>query len=122
MNIAIDLDGPLFKLYWTEENIKDYDNEMFGSPVVGAADAMRELRAAGHKIIIHTCRTNEELNPYKTEDELRANVANALTNAGIEFDEIWTGMGKPIAHMYIDDRAKMFHSWVQILSEIRDDV
>ena len=122
MIIAVDLDGPLFKLYWTDENMDDYDNEMFGSPVRGAADAMRELRAAGHTIIIHTCRTNEELNPYKTEDELHANVVNALTEAGIEFDEIWTSMGKPIAHIYIDDRAKKFHSWQQTLAEIADDV
>ena len=86
----------------------------FGTPLPGAADALAGLRAAGWKVIIHTTRKGTlALRSY-------------LHEHGIPYDEInrnsdqppGSNEGKPIADVYLDDRAVRFQSWPQALAEI----
>ena len=106
---CIDFDGPL----------ADYSQgflgvDKFGPPVDGAAEGMHELKDAGWKLIIHTTRPDTPV--------LRA----YLADNGIPFDEINTNSeqpeganpGKPIADIYLDDRAVRFTSWGKALVDV----
>lgn len=93
--IAIDLDGTIC----TEE--RTFDRPL-ARPLVGAVEALRTLKANGNTIIIYTARGWEQ---YRvTKDWLEKN--------NIAFDQIL--MGKPIADLWIDDRARRFISWDSI--------
>lgn len=107
--ICVDFDGV----------IADYSNgyqgaDVFGDPLPGAADSLEALRAAGWKVIIHTTR--------KETHGLRS----YLQRHGIPYDEInqnsdqppGSNPGKPIADIYLDDRAVRFESWPQALGVI----
>jgi len=86
----------------------------FGAPLPGAADSLEALRAAGWKVIIHTTR--------KESPGLRS----YLQRHGIPYDEInqnsdqppGSNPGKPIADVYLDDRAVRFESWPQAMGAI----
>ena len=106
---CIDFDGP----------IANYDNgfqgqDVFGPIQEGAAEGMRELKDAGYKLIIHsTTLDTPALRTY-------------LADNGVPFDEIntnseqpeGTNPGKPIADLYLDDRAIRFTSWGRALVDI----
>ena len=116
-NIAVDLDDTILEMDWARWGAEGMD--YFGDPKPGAAEALHKLRAAGYRIIIHTCRTNTELNPAYTIKELREKIATALEERGVPYDEIWTGEGKPIAPFYVDDRAIEFRdNWEEIADRI----
>lgn len=72
----------------------DFDHTLVNGeqPLPGAKEAMRALRDAKHKIIIHSCNDDEW-------------IRRVLNNNDIPYNYIWTEKGKPIAHAYIDDRA-----------------
>ena len=89
--VAIDFDGTL----------------VYGEdPVPGAKLAIDELRAAGYRILIHSCNTYDWIQRILREND-------------IYYDCIWEEDGKPPADWYIDDRAISFRgSWVDVLQEI----
>lgn len=120
--LAVDFDGTIV------------DREMRLRP--GAAEALLALRAMGHVLILHSCRCNtldtigvtapdvaaEEFyatgrvaadvsDQWDRFEEMRA----ALEAAGLWglFDEVWQRPGKPIADMYLDDRAEL-PDWVAV--------
>lgn len=116
--VAVDLDGVIF----------EYDGwrgpDHFGDPLPGAKEFLQSLRDMGIRIIIHTARTNKT---HGDPDEVAAAITNVLWVADLEFDEVWTGRGKPIALAYIDDRAIFMSSevcqdklrgWNSVLAEI----
>lgn len=95
-SVAVDLDGTLAQ----------YDGwkgaEHIGQPFKGAVQFTKALKQAGFHIIIHTARTCEA-NAYQGKS---ARIARRwLKDHGFKFDEVWTGVGKPIACAYVDDRA-----------------
>ena len=95
-SVAIDLDGTLAQ----------YDGwkgiEHVGEPHKGARQFTEALRNAGCYIIIHTARTcTANSDNGKAGDVVR----NWLECHGSCFDVVWTGVGKPIACAYVDDRA-----------------
>ncbi|MBI3837572.1 MAG: capsular biosynthesis protein [Planctomycetia bacterium] len=111
MRICIDLDGVVCRLREPSQDYADLE------PVPGAVEKLRQLRAAGHYIIIATARH------MKTCD---GNVGQAiarqggvtfewLARHGIEYDEIH--FGKPHAQIYIDDNALRFESWGSIAGD-----
>lgn len=69
----------------------------------GARDAVRALKAAGHKIIIHSCRSNPDANGNGRE--LKKWMVDFLDGEGVPYDEIWEKPGKPVADCYVDDRS-----------------
>ncbi|HOO51015.1 MAG TPA: HD domain-containing protein [Alphaproteobacteria bacterium] len=96
--VCVDFDGTLVKLS------KDF--EQFEKVLPGAREALHELKRLGCKIIIHTARPHA--NGHLNE------IADYLEEESIPFDEIninseceWESI-KPLAHLYIDDRALRF--------------
>ena len=111
MRIAIDLDGTLCTLRRPNQTYADV------VPLPGAVDRVRQLRAAGHTIIITTARhmATCEGNPGRVMQRIGKITLDWLESHGIEYDEIH--FGKPNAELYIDDRAVRFVAWDQLTDD-----
>lgn len=116
MRIAIDLDGTICPIKQEGESYADL------KPLPGAAERIRELRAAGHYIIITTARNMAtcESNLGKVMKNIGKITLDWLEKHGIEYDEIY--FGKPNAHVYVDDRALRFVGWNALNEESLRDV
>lgn len=101
ISIMVDLDGVIC----TEERVFD---RPLAEPIAGAKEALRELKTAGHTIVIYTARGWAEYNYTK----------RWLDEHEIAYDAIH--MGKPIAHVWIDDRALQFKNWSDTMEALRD--
>lgn len=107
--VCIDLDGTLIHYEeWQGE-------EHFGHVLPGASDATKILHEKGWYIIIYTTRANKSI------------LTKFLSDNKIEFDAINENPyqpqnakgGKPIADVYVDDRALCFKgNWQQTVKEI----
>jgi trehalose-6-phosphatase len=97
--IMVDLDGVLC----TEELFLE---RPLAQPVAGAAEALRKLRAAGYIVVIYTARTWAECRVTE----------RWLKDHGFEYDGLH--MGKPVADVWIDDRAVRFTDWKQTLAQL----
>lgn len=102
ISIMVDLDGVVS----TEERVFD---RPLAKPIDGAREALQGLKDAGHTIVIYTARGWAEYNVTK----------HWLDRHGMAYDALL--MGKPIAHVWIDDRAIPFRDWKQTLGELRAD-
>jgi histidinol phosphatase-like enzyme len=110
MRLAIDLDG----------TICDDEYPFFGCVKPGAREALTKLKAAGHYITIYSCRTGEELksSKYDRADQVKK-MEEFLTDNHIPFDEIYEGVGKPVADRYIDDRGIEYKdNWEEITERL----
>ncbi len=105
MRICIDLDGTLCTLKQPGQSYAEVE------PLPGAVERVRELRAAGHVVIITTARhmATCEANVGKVLQRVGRITLEWLDRHGIEYDEIH--FGKPNAEVYIDDRAVRFGDW-----------
>lgn len=74
----------------------DFDHTIIegDKAITGAREAINIFREKGHKIIIHSCNNIGW-------------IIKTLTNNDIRYDQIWEGIGKPLADLYIDDKG--FH-------------
>lgn len=90
--VFVDLDGTLC----TEE--KTFERSL-ATPLPGAREALERMRANGHTIVIWTARGWEQ---YRISKDW-------LDRHGFPYDQII--MGKPIANLFIDDRARRFDGW-----------
>ena len=107
--VCIDIDGTLV-------HFEDWKGEThFGGVIDGASAATRMLHENGWYIIIYTTRANKKL------------IADYLNENKIEFDSINENPyqpdnakgGKPIADVYVDDRALCFNgNWKQTVDDI----
>lgn len=95
LRIAIDLDGTILQE-------KSERERATASPVKGAIEAVNALHAMGHTIIIYTARTYREL-------EL---TLSQLKQYGIKYHHLV--LGKPVADIFIDDRAISLTDWPAI--------
>jgi hypothetical protein len=120
LTICVDLDGCLAR----------YDGwrgqEHIGDPLPGALAAIRELHAAGHRLIIYTCRCgNYEREQYGDglSREQSAEIVRAwLSRHGFPGElDVYLGDGKPMADMYVDDKAvrvapqEITYAWASML-------
>jgi trehalose-6-phosphatase len=97
--VMVDLDGVIC----TEEMFHD---RPLAEPIAGAREALRKLRAAGHIVVIYTARGWGE---FRVTEKW-------LADHGIEYDGLH--MGKPVANLWIDDRAVGFADWDATLAEV----
>ncbi len=97
--ICIDFDGTIAEYNgWKGQGV-------FGCPVDGVRSALERLKEAGRVIIIHTTRGEEQ------------DIVNYLGRYKIPWDYInhnpfqpsYHNLGKPLADVYIDDRALRFN-------------
>jgi hypothetical protein len=95
----VDLDGVIC----TEEA---FHERPLATPIEGAREAIAKLRAAGYVVVIYTARSWGEYRVAK----------NWLETHGIEHDGLH--MGKPVADVWIDDRAVRFTNWVDTLARL----
>lgn len=95
--ICIDLDGVLAS--WGQGTFHE-----IGPPIIGAVDFTRALSDIGD-VVIYTCRCTEELYRPEKAHLLANRVREWLDRHGFCYADVWVGQGKPIAHVYIDDRA-----------------
>jgi capsule biosynthesis phosphatase len=114
MRIAIDLDGTICNL---KKPGQSYGEVL---PNRLAVERLRQLRSAGHQIIILTARH------MKTCD---GNVSDVVARVGkitldwlarheIPYDEIH--FGKPYADVYLDDLGERFAGWESLTPEYLD--
>jgi hypothetical protein len=114
VNICLDFDGVLH----------DHSQTVFpkmGKPVEGARDAVLALLAAGHKLVISTCRLGaSDRHAVDTEGEMAwTHVHDWLRY--FDFPYIPVTYEKPIAHLYIDDRGCRFEGdWRSTLMVVND--
>lgn len=108
--IAVDFDGVIAEF---SDSIED-----FGEIIPGVREALSKLPRLGYKIIIHTARPSNNGHLER--------LADYLTMEGIPFDEINTNFDcewksiKPIADLYIDDRACRFEGdWMKTLEDAK---
>jgi 5'(3')-deoxyribonucleotidase len=112
--IAIDLDGVLadYSKGW-----QGVDN--IGDPLPGAVESLKEL-AEDYDLIIHTTRTSPDVNKAYNSTMLTMFVADWLQKHKFPPMKIWTGKGKPIADVYIDDRALRFTWWEDTMDRLKE--
>src|SRR5689334_10935124 len=102
MRICLDVDGTLCELK------SRHDDYAMVRALPHAAESIRQLRAAGHYIILatarhmRTCGGNVGLVVAKQGQTL----IEWLHRHEIEYDELW--FGKPHADVYLDDKAMTF--------------
>jgi capsule biosynthesis phosphatase len=110
MKICIDLDGVICQL---KKEGETYENLL---PVDGAPESLKELKDAGHYIIINTARHMKTCqgNLGLVTARISLVTLNWLEKYQIPYDEIY--FGKPHADVYIDDNAYRFTSWDEISS------
>lgn len=97
--ICIDFDGVI-------ANYRTYSGKgFFGDPLPGAVEKIRELKDQGWIVIIHTTRS--ETHQLKEYLELH-DIMYDYINYNPENIDQGCNMGKPLATVYLDDRAINF--------------
>lgn len=110
--IAIDFDGTIHRYSkgWCSGKIYDF-------PERGVARAIRRLREAKYKVVIHSPRAVGRSYEGKWQESQRAEMRDWLELYGIEYDEITAT--KPEAFAYIDDKAIRYNGdWNAILNDL----
>lgn len=110
--LAIDFDGVIhgYSKGWN-------GGEIYDPPVEGVSEALHRFKEEGYKIYIYSTRSNKTFR--KTDEPDQKPLMEAyLKEHHIPFDKIWT-FGKPMAHIFIDDRALKFEGdWKQTTNDV----
>ena len=87
-----------------------------GEPIQEVVEAIRKLKESGHKILLHSTRGDDLLKTYCTEHNIPFDYIN--NNPELEGEN----PGKPIAYVYIDDRAVRYTGQTadQLVSELEN--
>jgi hypothetical protein len=110
--LAIDFDGVIhgYSKGWN-------GGEIYDPPVPGVAEALTKFKEEGYKIYIYSTRTNKTFRK-KDDPDQKPLMEAYLKEHGIPFDRVWT-FGKPMAHIFIDDRALKFEGdWKQTTQDV----
>lgn len=113
MKIAVDLDGTLIEYgEWK-------GRENLGKALPGAHEAILKLYQEGHELILFTTRLHPGMcakDGVSLKDE-KKRIEEHLKAEGLGFFTELTG-SKPLAEVYIDDRAVRHISWEGTLHEL----
>ncbi len=114
MVIAVDFDGVIHR-YSKGWN----GGEIYDETVQGTKESLTKLKELGHKIYIFSTRSNKIFHKKGGIDQQKQ-MKEWLEKNQIPYDKIW-GFGKPMADIFIDDRALSFKGdWNQTLKEVND--
>jgi hypothetical protein len=134
VNLAIDLDGTLAE--WDNQFVPYGQTKGTGGWLGGAREALEQLLEQGHRVVLHSCRATWEDGggTEACEEFLRSGGFVPVRVVGQEMAEgphvrdlapherqvgVWVGVGKPVAHWYVDDRAVEFRGqWSVTLSQL----
>lgn len=98
-SVCVDLDATLAQ----------YDHwkgiEHIGDPIPGAKEFMEALAAEDVDVIIFTTRTNKDVNRDIPGNLLAVHVADWCHKHNIPFASVYSGSGKPLCDVFVDDRA-----------------
>jgi predicted phosphatase len=102
--------------------IVDFDGTLckFAFPDVGSVEpnvkeGLQALKNAGYIIKIHSCRTATYWNRPDERIKHIMLIEQFMEKNDLPYDELILNMDKPIADVYIDDRAIGYHrNWEQI--------
>lgn len=114
MTIAIDFDGVIhaYSKGWN-------GGEIYDDPVPGTREALMALKEAKHKIYIFTTRTNKTFGKRDTSVDQKQMIEEYMAKHDIPYDKIWT-FGKPMADIFIDDRALSFRGdWTDMIEQVK---
>lgn len=100
--ILVDFDGTVVEAAFPQ----------IGAPIPGAFDVLKELKAAGHRLILWTCREDEG---HKIDKQYLTEAVNFCKANGVEFDAVNEALAddfrpecvrrrKPYFDFAIDDR------------------
>src|SRR5688500_2821148 len=111
LRLCIDLDGVVCALRGPDQTYDELE------PLPGAVERLRELRAAGHYVILLTARHMKtcEGNVGRVVARQGLTTLQWLERHGVEYDELH--FGKPHADVYLDDNAMRFESWAAIAGD-----
>lgn len=111
LRICIDLDGVVCRLREPGQSYAELQ------PVDGAVEKLRQLKAAGHYVILYTARHMKTCQGNVGAVVARQGLVTLewLKRHNIEYDEIH--FGKPHAQVYIDDNALRWRSWDEIAGD-----
>jgi len=111
MRLCIDIDGTICRFRETGEGYADV------TPLPGAVERMKSLKAAGHYLILLTARHMATTggNPGLAVARQGKTLFDWLARHDIPYDELW--FGKPQADLYIDDNGYRFTSWDDIAAD-----
>jgi hypothetical protein len=96
--ICLDFDGVL------HDSAHPIPHRRMGPPISGALEGVQALQRAGHRLIIHSARCHD--------DARVDHVYSWLHYFG--FGHIDVSLTKPMADVYLDDKAVRFTSWDQL--------
>ena len=114
MTVAIDFDGVLHRY---SEGWKD--GQIYDDPVEGSREALQAMKDLGWKIYIFSTRSNKLYHKDQEKAQDQA-MKTWLEHHGIPYDRIWN-FGKPMADVYIDDRALTFRGdWKATLQDAQN--
>lgn len=97
--VCVDLDGVLADYSQGWQGV-----DHIGEPIPGAREFLQALSAMAD-VVIFTTRCNPEVNKPESVNLLKRRIEEWLHKHGMPYDDIYTGIGKPIAAAYVDDRA-----------------
>lgn len=100
MIIAVDFDGVIHQRSGTYGKM--------GEPVEGARDALIRLRKQGHTLIVHTVRGDSPDHVAQWLDKYK-------------FPVMLVTRQKPVADVYLDDKALHFDNWRHVLEMLADN-
>ena len=102
--ICVDLDDTLLEKTQGELDPETgEEGEPQDVPTEGAVEAMQQLLEEGHRLTVFTARFNPM--PAARRQELKEEIEQQLQMYGFPPMEVWTGMNKPSADIFIDNNA-----------------
>jgi len=107
--VAIDFDGVIHRYSkgWQDGSIYD-------SPMENAEVELSRLVSKGYKVVIFTTRLNPQVNDDVNLEKNR--ISKWLFDNGMKIDTHYHDITavKPVAGIYIDDRALRFTNWLDM--------